>query len=63
MVAELFDGVLRIVPPRVPNTPSSRTMEAQNRSVAVRTLIMAAMLVAGIVTALAVRGLLSGHMA
>lgn len=38
-------------------------MEAQNRSVAVRTLIMAAMLVAGIVTALAVRGLLSGHMA
>lgn len=56
-------GVLRIVPPRVPKNAPRNTMEAQNRSVAVRTLIMAAMLVAGIVTALAVRGLLSGQMA
>jgi hypothetical protein len=35
----------------------------QQRSVAIRTLIMAAVLVAGIVAALAVRGLLAGHLA
>lgn len=38
-------------------------MERKDRSVAVRTLIMAAMLVAGIITALGVRGLMTGHLA